>query len=96
MRYEFHPLAEAEYLESVAYYEGCRKGLGLRFVEAFEATILRIQNSPTIWRYFDDEIRRCLLEKFPFGVLYTIERDHILVVAVMHHSRKPGYWKKRI
>ena len=43
-----------------------------------------------------EDIRRCLADIFPYGVLYTIEDDYVLIVAVMHLSREPGYWKKRI
>lgn len=38
----------------------------------------------------------CIAQAFPFGILYTIEADFILIVAVMHFSREPGYWKKRL
>jgi toxin ParE1/3/4 len=43
----------------------------------------------------DEDIRRCLTQKFPYGILYTIEPDYILILAVMHCSREPGYWKNR-
>jgi hypothetical protein len=41
-------------------------------------------------------VRRCLTHVFPYGVLYTVEPDFILIVAVMHGSREPGYWKRRV
>jgi toxin ParE1/3/4 len=44
----------------------------------------------------DDDVRRCLAQVFPYGILYTIETDFVLIVAVMHFSREPGYWKQRI
>ena len=43
----------------------------------------------------DDEVRRCMARKFPYGILYTIEQDYILILAIMHCSREPGYWKSR-
>ena len=52
--------------------------------------------SPTRWRILDEDVRRCLTPVFPYGVLYTIEPDFVLIVAVMHCSREPGYWKGRI
>ncbi|MGJ5632303.1 hypothetical protein [Nostoc sp. CALU 1950] len=41
------------------------------------------------------DVRRCMTRKFPYGILYTIEQDYILVLAVMHCSREAGYWKSR-
>jgi plasmid stabilization system protein ParE len=66
-----------------------------RFIAAVEDALERILHSPTRWRIMDEDVRRCLTRFFPYGVLYTIEADFILVVAVMHCSREPGYWKAR-
>jgi plasmid stabilization system protein ParE len=96
MRYEFHPQARAEYLAAIAYYEGRQPGLGARFAFEIENVIQRIVEAPQRWRIIEGEIRRCLANKFPYGVLYSIERSYVLVLAVMHHSRKPGYWHSRI
>jgi len=52
--------------------------------------------SPRRWRALDEDVRRCLTRVFPYGVLYTIESEFILFVAVMHCSREPGYWKRRV
>lgn len=96
MRYEFHPEARIEYLEAVAHYEGRQAGLGARFTIEIESTIQRVVDSPSRWRKIDGEIRRCLAQTFPYGVLYSAEPDHVLLLAVMHHSRKPGYWRNRV
>lgn len=96
MRYEFHPEARVEYLAAVAHYEERQAGLGARLTVDIESTIRRIIEAPTRWRKFEGEIRRCLARTFPYGVLYSIETDHVLVLAVMHHSREPGYWRKRV
>jgi plasmid stabilization system protein ParE len=96
MKYVFHPEALAEYAEAVQFYAGRRVELGQVFINAVEDAIFRIVQSPTRWRVIDEDIRRCLTRKFPYGILYTIEQDFILVVAVMHCSREPGYWKDRV
>jgi plasmid stabilization system protein ParE len=96
MLYEFHPEARVEYLEAVAYYEDRQAGLGARFTIEVERTIQRIVEAPSRWRKIEGEIRRCLARTFPYGVLYSVEADHVLVLAVMHHSRKPGYWRNRL
>lgn len=96
MRLVFHPDARIEYRQAAIYYEQQQAGLGLRFVNDIEATLEQIVTDPTRWRILDEDIRRCLASIFPYGVLYTIEGDYILIVAVMHLSRRPSYWKKRM
>ena len=96
MRYEFHPDALAEYEAAALYYAERDPAVGQRFVAAVEDAIDRILDSPTRWRVLDEDIRRCLARVFPYGVLYTIEPDFVLIVAVMHCSREPGYWKRRV
>ena len=54
-----------------------------------------ILEDPLRWRPFDEDVRRCLTRVFPYGILYTIESDFVLIVAVAHCSREPGYWKHR-
>ena len=96
MRYEFHPEALEEYEEAALYYTERDPGLGLRFIEAVEEAIQRILEAPTRWRVIDEDVRRCLTRFFPYGVLYTAELEFVLIVAVMHCSREPGYWKQRV
>jgi len=96
MKYVFHPAALTEYGEAVEFYAQRRVELAQAFINAVEDAIFRIVESPSRWALIDEDIRRCLTRKFPYGILYTIEDDYILIVAVMHCSRVPGYWKKRI
>lgn len=95
MRYEFHPEALTEYEEAARYYADRDPRVAAQFIAAVEDALDRILDSPTRWRIMDEDVRRCLTHVFPYGVLYTIEADFILVVAVMHCSREPGYWKAR-
>ncbi len=96
MTHEFHPEALEEYREAAVHYSERDPGLALRFIEAVEETIQKILEAPTRWRVIDEDVRRCLTRIFPYGVLYTLEQDFILIVAVMHCSREPGYWKQRV
>jgi toxin ParE1/3/4 len=96
MRYEFHPEALAEYEAAALRYAERDPHVGQRFVSAVEQAIDRILESPTRWPAIDEDVRRCLTRVFPYAVLYTIESDFVLIVAVMHCSREPGYWKGRI
>lgn len=96
MRHEFHPDALAEYEAAALYYAQRDPQVGQGFVAAVEDALDRILDAPTRWRVLDEDVRRCLTRVFPYGVLYTIEPDFVLIVAVMHCSREPGYWKRRV
>lgn len=95
MRYVFHPEALAEYAEAVQYYAEQRTEVAQVFINAVEDAVYRIRESPTRYSIVEGEVRRCMTRKFPYGLLYSIEPDYILILAVMHCSREPGYWKKR-
>src|SRR5437868_12561715 len=96
MTYAFHPEARLEYLEAAAYYETRRLGLGGGFSREVESAIERILEAPDRCRFIEQDVRRCLTHTFPYGIFYTIEKDSILIVAVAHGSRKPGYWHDRV
>ncbi|MGD1807557.1 type II toxin-antitoxin system RelE/ParE family toxin [Dapis sp. BLCC M126] len=96
MKYVFHPAALSEYAAAVEFYAERRVVLAEAFIQAVEDAIFKIIKYPTRWPIVDENIRRCLTKKFPYGVLYTIEDDYILILAVMHCSREPGYWKSRV
>jgi toxin ParE1/3/4 len=95
MRYEFHPEALDEFEDAAHYYASCQGGLELRFITCVELTFHRICEAPMRWRLFEQDVRRCLVHVFPYAVLYSIESDYVLIIAVMHCSREPGYWRHR-
>lgn len=95
MRVEFHPEALSEFQEAAQYYATQQPGLGLRFVEQVEGVINSLADHPETYAVFEQDVRRCLTKRFPYAVLYTIEPDHILVVAIMHCHRAPRYWRHR-
>jgi toxin ParE1/3/4 len=95
MKYEFNPEALAEYKDAARYFAECQSGLELRFIEAVEQAVHQILASLRQWRIFEQDVRRCLTHVFPYAVLYTIEPDYVLIIAVMHCSREPGYWRHR-
>jgi len=95
MKHEFHPEALADYEAAIAYYAERNPDVARRFIAVVEDAIDRILEAPTRWRIMDDHVRRCLTRVFPYGVLYSIEVDSVLILAVMHCSREPGYWKTR-
>jgi toxin ParE1/3/4 len=96
VNHSFHPEALAEYEAAALYYAERDSAVAERFVAVVDDAIKRILESPTGWRVLDGDVRRCLMQIFPYGVLYTIEVEEVLIVAVMHCSRQPGYWKRRV
>ncbi len=91
----FDPDARAEFLAAVEYYEECQNGLGRRFRTAVEMELGRIKTTPFRYRVLHEPFRRCLVPKFPYAIIFVIEPSFMLVVAVAHAKRKPGYWRGR-
>ena len=96
MRYAFHPEALDEYEDAARYYAGCQVGLELRFINCVESSLRSVLETPLRWRCFEEDVRRCLVRIFPYAVLYSVEPDYVLIIAVMHCSREPGYWRHRV
>ncbi len=96
MKYEFHPEALDEYEDATRFYADCQDGLELRFITCVESAFRQLSETPSRWRLFEEDVRRCLVHVFPYAVLYTIEPGYVLILAVMHCSREPGYWRHRI
>ena len=95
MRYEFHPEALDEYEDAARYYASCQDGLELRFIEHVERAFRQVSEAPMRWRRFEQDVRRYLVDVFPYAVLYSIESGYVLIVAVIHLSQEPGYWRHR-
>jgi len=96
MTYVYHPDALAEYADAALYYEERAAGLGADFTKEVEAALRTILDAPDRWPCLESEIRRYLVPRFPYGILYTIEEGCVFIAAVMHLSREPGYWRHRI
>jgi plasmid stabilization system protein ParE len=96
MSYRFHPEAEAELNLSIDYYESIEPGLGYDFALEVYGTIQRILDFPRAWTILEGDIRRSLVRRFPYGLLYSEEADGILILAVMNLHRSPDYWKHRV
>jgi toxin ParE1/3/4 len=95
MNFSFHPEADIGLFEAIEYYEECEAGLGYDFSIELYSAIQNILDYPNAWPALEDDIRQCLVNRFPYGILYSIEKDSIFILAVMHLHRSPGYWKDR-
>jgi toxin ParE1/3/4 len=98
MKVEFLEAAEQEFLEAVAFYNLQRQGLGYEFAKEVWDTIERIKQNPEAWTivFSSKQARRCLTKRFPYGIIYRIGDETLLIVAVWHLRRKPQAWRKRL
>ncbi|MBN2088811.1 type II toxin-antitoxin system RelE/ParE family toxin [candidate division KSB1 bacterium] len=94
--FQFHPDAFSEADTAAQFYEDQKSQLGKRFIEALTDTISRIRRDPQLYPKVKDNIRKCRILHFPYGVIYREQKNFIEIIAVMHFKRKPGYWKDRI
>ncbi len=96
MKARFHRLARRELKSAVEYYNREEAGLGDRFGTTIRNAVDELRADPQRWPVFEWRIRRYVVRKFPSVLLYAESGGSILVAAVMHTSRRPGYWKGRI
>jgi plasmid stabilization system protein ParE len=92
---EFHPEAQDEFISAAQFYESHTAGLGLDFILTVQRSYERLLESPATGSPFGRRLRRLLVPKFPYGLLYRVEPKRIYIVAVMHLHRRPGYWRSR-
>ncbi len=91
----FHPDTALEIKESYEWYQQQAEGLGDDFLKELESAFEAIARLPGTWPKFTLNCRRFVLKKFPFSIIYQARDEAIFIVAIMHNSRKPGYWKDR-
>ncbi len=96
MKYSFHPLARQELIDAIDYYNECQDKLGLIFTEEVYKSIQLILQFPQAWSPFSKNTRRCIMNRFPYGIIYQEIKDKILIIAVMQLNREPLYWHKRM
>jgi toxin ParE1/3/4 len=96
MTFRFLPPAARELKEPARYYEEKAPGLGFDFIAEVRAAVRRILAHPKAWCPLDAEFRRCRTARFPYGVIYTIESDCILIVSVMNLHRRPESWQRNL
>ena len=93
--YRFLWPAEEEMTEAAVFYESRSGGLGSDFLDDVQRAIDRLSDYPNSGEPIDSRFKRTLLHRFPFSLIYAVERTGIVIVAVAHHGRAPGYWRSR-
>jgi plasmid stabilization system protein ParE len=96
MEIVFLPPAKAELTDAISYYNMQSEGLGYEFAAEVKRTLERIVQYPDAWFKLSKRTRRCRTNRFPYGVIYQVRKETLLIVAVMHLSREPETWKSRL
>jgi len=94
-RVSFHRLAERELNDAALFYEHESPGLGVSFLDEIERHIEAIVKNPNACKKMRGQVRRRILRKFPYGILYSIKADGIRILAIMNLRRRPTYWVGR-
>ena len=89
-------IAQQEFNEAKQFYEIEQTGLGIRFEKEIKNSLLRIKQYPSAWPIEHGDVRHYLIHKFPYKILYSIQKNIILVLAFAHQHREPYYWIDRI
>ncbi len=97
MRLVLHPDAVAEATAAGDWYESQRPGLGADLAGEIERALEMISENPQTWAVWPGipagvGVRRFLLPRFPFALAYVVRADEVVILAVAHTSRRPGYW----
>lgn len=92
---ELAPAARKELLEARAFYGAVTPALGERFGAVIATAMQRIASGPTRWPRISRRLRRHVVSEFPYSIIYRIEKNRILVVAIAHQRRRFGYWRGR-
>ena len=96
MKVRFYKAAAREFDEAVQYYENQLPGLGARYRQAVKDAIDRVKQFSDAYFPLSKRTRRCLVSKFPYGVIYKFADNQITVVAVAHLHQEPEYWVSRL
>ena len=95
MRISFHPLAIEEMIQAAQFYESRREGLGKYFLLSIENGLKRMGEMPFMPPADNLGRRKWRVKKFPYSVIYRVEEEKIIILAIAHGSRKPRFWETR-
>lgn len=96
MIYRWNEGALEDLEEAARFYFHEDPDVELRFAECIDSAIEQVTSRPNSWPIIVEDVRRYVLAIFPYSLIYSIEVDHVLILAVAHHSRHPDYWNDRI
>ena len=88
--------ADVDMANAVAFYNAQRAGLGAAFNAEVESAVARIVQYPLAWSPISKRCRSCQTRRFPYNVIFRVLESEILIVAIAHQRRRPGFWEERI
>jgi toxin ParE1/3/4 len=90
------PEAEADLLEAYEWYENSHEGLGRQFIGCVNSALAIISEGPKKYAVTHQDVRQALIRRFPYVICFLIEKDRVVVIAVMHSGRDPQHWQSRL
>ena len=96
MNVRFLSLANQEVADAVQWYDEKAEGLGREFLDELDRVVRLVRAYPLMATQIEEEIRRFLFTRFPYSLIYGIDQETIVVIAVAHQHREPRYWADRI
>jgi plasmid stabilization system protein ParE len=91
----YRRIAQREFDEAVDYYEQRQTGLGERFADAVQSIMRRISRNPLAHAIVYKDVRKAVVQRFPYVIYYRVETTQVIVIAVFHSKRNPKIWKSR-
>ncbi len=96
LRIVFRPEAEAELSEAVDWYETRGRGLGAELLRSLDAVLSTVQRHPALYPTVFGQARRAVLRRFPYSLIYVVQKGDIVIAACIHGSRDPRRWQQRL
>lgn len=96
MRLTYHPEAESELIEAALFYENRVPTLGAQFLDLADRSVLMIQETPERFRVVEGDVRRLIMNRFPYSIYFRAVAGEIRILAFTHQSRHPEYWRDRL
>lgn len=95
-QFRFHPEARTDFRQAIAWYRSRSPGVATEFRAEVSENIRAISEAPQCWPKHIYGTRRFVLDRFPFSIIYLDDPDVVIIIAVAHSKRRPGYWKSRL
>ncbi len=96
MKLKLLAAAKTDVADAIANYNSAEPGLGSEFAAEVRKTIERVLQFPKAWASVSKHVRRCQVNRFPYGVFYSLDEDVVVVLAVLHNRREPRAWQMRL
>lgn len=94
--YRIEESAEVDFTEALDFYREESEALAGRVYDEIHRLIAEVCAAPRLYRMVAPPVRRHFSETFPYAVLYVEKADHVLILAIAHFKRRPGYWRERL